>query len=75
MNDIEKWCPAVVVAAGPCPDPLHTRNATRFSEWTAAGLFTRLLLARLDLLGQAGQIDRTRCSLGSTRVRALKRGT
>lgn len=46
----------------------------RFSEWTNAGLFTRLHLAILDLLSQAGQIDWSRCSLDSMQIRALKKG-
>lgn len=46
----------------------------RFSQWTQCGLFTRLHLAILDLLSQAGQIDWTRCSLDSMQVRALKKG-
>ena len=47
----------------------------RFTEWVSIGLFTRLHVGLLDLLGMTGRIDWSRCAADSISVRALKGGT
>lgn len=47
----------------------------RFTEWSAAQVFTRLHQELLDLLGTAGAIAWPRASVDRMHVRAAKRGT
>ncbi|GAB3949702.1 hypothetical protein GCM10028832_02140 [Streptomyces sparsus] len=47
----------------------------RFAEWTKARVWAKLHRLVLDELGARGELDWTRCAIGSVNMRALKRGT
>jgi transposase len=47
----------------------------RFTEWTHAGVWTRLHQAVLDLLGRAGEIGWDRAVVDSISIRAEKGGS
>lgn len=60
----------------PASFPVNWKTAhRRFTEWTAAGVFTALHQATLNVLGAAGRIDWSRASVDAMHVRAVKGGT
>lgn len=57
-------------ASGPSGPTAHWR----FTEWTAARVWAKLHLIVLDEPGSRGDLDWSRCAIGSVSMRALKGG-
>ncbi len=55
--------------------PSGATTHRRFSEWSKARVWAKLHLLLLDELGARGELDWSRCAIGSANLRALKRGT
>jgi transposase len=60
----------------PASFPISTPTAHRwFTEWVELGVFAALHQAMLEVLGAAGELDWSRCSVDTMQVRALKGGS
>jgi transposase len=54
--------------------PSGTAPHRRFTEWSKARVWAKLHRLVLDELGARGELDRSRCVIGSVNMRALKKG-
>ncbi|MGW1365472.1 IS5 family transposase [Streptomyces chartreusis] len=62
------WQQLPTASFGPSGATAHRR----FTEWTKARVWAKLHRLVLDELGSRGELDRSRCAIGSVNMRALK---
>lgn len=65
------WQQVPSAAFGPSGATAHRR----FSEWSKVRVWAKLHRLVLDELGARGELDWSRCAIGSVNMRALKQGT